>query len=128
MASVTASVTTVIPELFIGYAMAYCSDEQVAEVFNTILDEDIVESVMSTEGVNFKSGKPFKRFFIKFKKTSANLERTLERIRGPSGTPKEDQFINVSYDRKWFWKVIINEKERKPDVAQPRILEKGEVL
>ena len=133
MASVTetvsASVTaSVIPELFIGYAMAYCSDEQVREVFNSILDEDIVESVASTEGSNFKSGKPFKRFFIKFKKTSANLEATFERIRGPSGTPKNDQFINVAYDRQWFWKVIINEKEKKPEVVKPRIMEKGEVM
>ena len=130
MASVTASI---IPELFIGYAMAYCSNEQVTEVFNSILDEDIVESVVSTDGTNFKSGKPFKRFFIKFKKTSTKLEETLERIRGPTGTTEAEQFINVAYDRQWFWKVIINEKKGKPNAVgtnapKPRIMEKGEVM
>jgi hypothetical protein len=126
---IMASVTASIPELFIGYAMAYCSNEQVTEVFNSILEEDIVESVVSTDGTNFKSGKPFKRFFIKFKKTSTKLEETLERIRGPKGTIEAEQFINVAYDRQWFWKVIINEKKGKPnDASKPRIMEKGEVM
>jgi hypothetical protein len=124
MASITAS----IPELFIGYAMAYCSNEQVTEVFNTILEEDIVETVVSTDGKNFKTGKPFKRFFIKFKKSSTKLEETLERIRGPKGTSEAEQFINVAYDSQWFWKVIINEKKKPVDASKPRIMEKGEVM
>ena len=115
MASVTIST---IPELFIGYAMAYCHDKQVATVFNTILDDDIVDSVASTEGTNFQSGKPFKRFFIKFKHTSANLEKLLVRLR-------DEKFVNISYDGKWFWKVIINEKKEVKD-NKPRIMEKGE--
>ena len=109
----------VSPTLFIGYAQAYCTEDQVLGVFNSVLDEDIVDTVKSCEKTNYKNGSPFKLFFITFKKMSPNLLSLLARI-------QTEEHVKIEYDGKWFWKVIIN--GQKPEIkVKPRIMERGEI-
>jgi hypothetical protein len=115
------SAPTTIPALCIGYALDRCSAEQVREVFNAILDEDIVEGITTLDKTNDKTGRPFKIFFINFKRTSESLASVVTRI-------TEDGFIKVEYDAPWFWKVTLaKKKEVKDDKPKgPRIMGRDE--
>jgi hypothetical protein len=104
-----------IPSLCIGYALDRCSEEQVAEVFNTILGENIVDSVKTLNKTNFKTQRPFKIFFINFKHSSDKLMENVERI-------KVEGCIMVEYDAPWFWKVTMAKPKEEDNPKGPRIM------
>ena len=74
---------------------------------------------------NHTTQRPFKIFFINFKRTSANLESVVKRI-------EEDGFIKVEYDAPWFWKVTLakkkveKENDDKAEKKGPRIMGRDE--
>lgn len=112
--SSTMTSTSAIPSLCIGYALDRCSPEQVTEIFNYIIDDNQVENVTMLDKTNHKTQRPFKIFFINFKRTSANLESVVKRI-------EEDGFIKVEYDAPWFWKVTLaKKKETKIEDDKPK--------
>lgn len=117
------SSTMTIPSLCIGYALDRCTPEQVTEIFNYIIDDNEVESVTMLDKTNHTTQRPFKIFFINFKRTSANLESVVKRI-------EEDGFIKVEYDAPWFWKVTLAKKKEvkddKPEKKGPRIMGRDE--
>ena len=115
------SSTVSIPSLCIGYALDRCSPEQVREIFNYVIDDNEVESVTMLDKTNDKTGRPFKIFFINFKRTSDKLASVVGRI-------EEEGFIRVEYDAPWFWKVTIaKKKEIKDDKPSgPRIMGRDE--
>jgi hypothetical protein len=115
------STTSAIPSLCIGYALDRCTPEQVAEIFNYIIDDNQVENVTMLDKTNHMTQRPFKLFFINFKRTSPNLDSVVKRI-------EEDGFIKVEYDAPWFWKVTLaKKKEVKDDKPKgPRIMGRDE--
>jgi hypothetical protein len=101
-----------VPSLCIGYALDRCTPEQVKEVFNYVLDEDVVSDVSVLDKTNFKTGRPFKVIFINFKNNSASLASLVERI-------ETEGFVNIQYDNPWFWKVTMAKpKSDKPEPAK----------
>jgi hypothetical protein len=117
MSSSTVSAT---PSLCIGYALDRCSVEQVTEIFNYIFDDTEVDNVKVIDKTNNTTGRPFKIFFINFKRTSDKLSGVVARI-------EEEGFIKVEYDGSWFWKVTLAKK--KVDVEEkkgPRIMGRDE--
>jgi hypothetical protein len=115
------SSTVSIPSLCIGYALDRCSPEQVTEIFNYIIDDNEVDNVTTLDKTNDKTGRPFKIFFINFKRTSDKLASVVKRI-------EEEQSIRVQYDDPWFWKVTLaKKKEAAPDKPSgPRIMGRDE--
>ncbi len=117
------SSTMNIPSLCIGYALDRCTPEQVSEIFNYIIDDNEVESVTTLDKTNHTTQRPFKIFFINFKRTSPNLESVVKRI-------ESEGFIKVEYDAPWFWKVTLaKKKEVKDDKEEkkgPRIMARDE--
>jgi hypothetical protein len=105
--------TSAIPSLCIGYALDRCTPEQVKEVFNYVLDEDIVSDVSVLDKTNFKTGRPFKVIFINFKNNSESLALLVERI-------KTEGFVNIQYDNPWFWKVTMAKPKSEPDTEKPK--------
>jgi hypothetical protein len=101
-----------IPSLCIGYALDRCTPEQVKEVFNYVLDDNIVGDVSVLDKTNFKTGRPFKVIFVNFKHLSESLALLVERI-------DAEGFVNIQYDNPWFWKVTMakpkTEKSDKPE-------------
>jgi hypothetical protein len=110
-----------IPSLCIGYALDRCTPEQVTEIFNYIIDDNEVESVTTLDKTNHTTQRPFKIFFINFKRSSANLASVVARI-------ESEGFIKVEYDAPWFWKVTLaKKKEVKDDKPKgPRIMGRDE--
>jgi len=110
-----------IPSLCIGYALDRCSEEQVTEVFNTILGENIVESVKTLNKTNFKTQRPFKIFFINFEHSSDKLAAIVKRI-------EEEGHILIEYNAPWFWKVTMAKPKPKEDDKPkgPRIMLRDE--
>lgn len=104
-----------VPSLCIGYALDRCTPEQVKEVFNYVLDEDVVSDVSVLDKTNFKTGRPFKVIFINFKNNSESLALLVERI-------KTEGFVNIQYDNPWFWKVTM----AKPKSDTEKVSEKPE--
>lgn len=120
MSSTSASTMSAIPSLCIGYALDRCTPEQVREIFNYIIDDNEVENVTMLDKTNHTTQRPFKIFFINFKRTSANLASVVARI-------EEDGFIKVEYDAPWFWKVTLaKKKEVKDEKRGPRIMGRDE--
>jgi hypothetical protein len=119
--SSTMSTSSAIPSLCIGYALDRCTPDQVREIFNYIIDDNEVENVTMLDKTNHTTQRPFKIFFINFKRTSANLASVVVRI-------EEDGFIKVEYDAPWFWKVTLaKKKEVKEDKPSgPRIMGRDE--
>lgn len=105
--------------LYIGYAMAFCTEKQVEEAFNYVLDGQFVESVKSCERTNDETGRPFKMFFITLNGDHKGLDLLVERI-------KSEGHIKINYDGDWFWKVTINTPKVKA-AFKPRIMEAGEI-
>jgi len=93
--------------LFIGYARTTCSIAQVKEVFNNVLDDDIVSSV--DEHIKpGKDGFDYKIFFVHFSHTNHRLEQMKTSI-------SKDGHVETNYteyDKKLgkkvnrFWKVF----------------------
>ncbi len=117
----SSTTSTAIPSLCIGYALDRCTPEQVAEIFNYIIDDNEVENVTTLDKTNHTTQRPFKIFFINFKRTSANLASVVARI-------ESEGFIKVEYDAPWFWKVTLaKKKEVKDDKPKgPRIMGRDE--
>ena len=113
------SSTVSIPSLCIGYALDRCSPEQVTEIFNYIIDDNEVEGVTTLDKTNHKTGRPFKIFFINFKRTSDKLTAVIERIEG-------ETFVKVAYDDQWFWKVTLAKKKDDKEKMTPRIMGRDE--
>ena len=107
--------TSSIASLYIGYAMAFCTEKQVEDAFNSIANETLVESVKSCERTNDDTGRPFKMFFINFKSTNSTLDEMIQRI-------KDEGHIRLNYDGDWFWKVTINVPKVKATTFKPRIM------
>ena len=114
MSSTSASTMSAsVPSLCIAYALDRCTEQQVKDVFNFILDEDIVDNVKTLDKTNQTTGRPFKVFFINFKRLSDNLASIIARI-------GEDKFVRVEYEEPWFWKVTMARvKDEKPEQAKP---------
>jgi len=104
--------------LYIGYAMAFCTEKQVEDAFNYVLDGNFVESVKSCERTNDETGRPFKMFFINLKEHDG-LATLVQRI-------KSEGHIKINYDGDWFWKVTLNTPKVKA-AFKPRIMEVGEI-
>ena len=118
--TVSASTVTAIPSLCIGYALERCTIEQVTEIFNYIFDDNEVDTVNVLDKTNTTTGRPFKIFFINFKRTSASLASVVARI-------EEDGFIKVEYDAPWFWKVTLAKKKDDVETKKgPRIMGRDE--
>jgi hypothetical protein len=115
------SSTVSIPSLCIGYALDRCSPEQVTEIFNYIIDDNQVDNVTTLDKTNDKTGRPFKIFFINFKRTSDKLAAVVGRI-------DEEGFVKVAYDGTWFWKVTLAKKKEVKEVVSsgPRIMGRDE--
>jgi hypothetical protein len=111
--------TSAIPSLCIGYALDRCTPEQVREIFNYIIDDNEVENVTMLDKTNHTTQRPFKIFFINFKRTSAKLASVVARI-------EEDGFIKVEYDAPWFWKVTLAKKKEEVEKRGPRIMGRDE--
>ena len=113
--------SSAIPSLCIGYALDRCTPEQVREIFNYIIDDNEVENVTMLDKTNHTTQRPFKIFFINFKRTSANLASVVARI-------ESEGFIKVEYDAPWFWKVTLaKKKDDKPaEKRGPRIMGRDE--
>ena len=100
--------TSTASSLFIGYARATCSAEQVKQVFNNVLDEDLVATVDERVKTDPK-GYEFKIFFVHFSRTNHRLEQMKTRI-------TKEGFIPIVYNREYdkkvgervdrFWKVL----------------------
>jgi len=122
MSSSTVSASA-IPSLCIGYALDRCSSEQVAEIFNYIIDDNEVDNVKVLDKTNNTTGRPFKIFFINFKRSSDKLSGVVARI-------EEEKFIRVEYDGSWFWKVTLAKKKEGDDAPAekkgPRIMGRDE--
>jgi hypothetical protein len=119
--TVSASTASAIPSLCIGYALDRCTVEQVAEIFNYIIDDNQVDNVKMLDKTNNATGRPFKIFFINFKRTSDKLSGVVERI-------EEEGFIKVEYDAPWFWKVTLAKKKEEAPAEKkgPRIMGRDE--
>jgi len=104
MSSTSASTASAIPSLCIGYALDRCSVEQVTEIFNYIIDDNEVDNVKVIDKTNNTTGRPFKIFFINFKRASDKLSGVVARI-------EEEKFVRVEYDGEWFWKVTLAKKK-----------------
>ena len=113
----SSSTVTAIPSLCIGYALERCTIEQVTEIFNYIFDDNEVDTVNVLDKTNTTTGRPFKIFFINFKRSSDKLSGVVARI-------EEEKFIRVEYDAPWFWKVTLAKK--KEEKKGPRIMERDE--
>ena len=94
--------------LFIGYARSTCTTEQVKEVFNNIMDEDIVTSVDECVKKDPK-GYEFKIFFVHFARNNHRLEQMVARISKEGFVPI---VYNTEFDKKVgarverYWKVL----------------------
>jgi hypothetical protein len=121
MSSSTASASTAIPSLCIGYALDRCTEEQVTEIFNYVIDDNEVDNVKMLDKTNTTTGRPFKIFFINFKRTTDKLAGVVARI-------EEEGFIKVEYDAPWFWKVTLAKKKEEAPAEKkgPRIMGRDE--
>jgi hypothetical protein len=120
----SSTTSTAIPSLCIGYALDRCTPEQVREIFNYIIDDNEVESITTLDKTNHTTQRPFKIFFINFKRTSAMLASVVARI-------EMEGFIKVEYDAPWFWKVTLAKKKEVNEVKDdkpkgPRIMGRDE--
>jgi len=116
----SSSTVTAIPSLCIGYALERCTIEQVTEIFNYIFDDNEVDTVNVLDKTNTTTGRPFKIFFINFKRSSDKLSGVVARI-------EEEKFIRVEYDGSWFWKVTLAKKKDDVETKKgPRIMGRDE--
>ena len=94
--------------LFIGYARATCSAEQVKQVFNNVLDDDIIAKVDERTKTDPK-GYEYKMFFVHFSHTNQHLEQMKTRIIKEGFVPV---VYNTEYDKavgervERYWKVL----------------------
>jgi predicted methyltransferase len=115
--------------LFIGYARSTCTTQQVKDVFNNVLDDDIVTNV--DERVNTDSkGYDFKVFFVHFSHTNHRLLQFKARIEKEGFVPI---IYKTEYDKKLgerverYWKVLpFNPKPKPVEVSGIRIMSEEE--
>jgi hypothetical protein len=94
--------------LFIGYARTTCSKEQVKEVFNSVLQEEIVSKVDERIKAD-KDGFDYKMFFVHFSHMNDDLELIMARTIKEGFVPI---IYNTEYDKKLgervdrYWKVL----------------------
>ena len=99
---------SIASSLFIGYARSTCTTEQVKEVFNNIMDEEIVTSVDECVKKDPK-GYEFKIFFVHFARNNHRLEQMVARIGKEGFVPI---VYNTEFDKKVgarverYWKVL----------------------
>ena len=115
--------------LFIGYARASCTAENVKSTLENILGPNIIERIDEAVKKDTK-GYDFKMFFIHFKATSTQLEHTYKRI-------TKEGFVALVYDTEWdrrngayvqrYWKVTLYVKKEKPVTVEPHIMTAEEV-
>ena len=129
---------SIASSLFIGYARTTCSKEQVKEVFNNIMDEDIVSNVDECVKKDPK-GYEFKIFFVHFARTNHRLEQMVTRISKEGFVPI---VYNTEFDKKVgarverYWKVLpftpkpaqitgvrIMTEEEAANIARPKHLD-----
>jgi hypothetical protein len=116
---------SIIPSLYIFRAHSSCTEEQVKEVFNALLEEDIVKNVSSKWAKDRNTEEDFVMFWINFKKTSKNLENLITRLQEDTAAKVD---FKLEYDGRHYWKVILNVAREKPKaVIKPRIMERGEM-
>ena len=94
--------------LFIGYARTTCSKEQVKEVFNSVLQEDIVSKVDERIKTD-TNGFDYKMFFVHFSHTNDELELIMARTIKEGFVPiiyatEYDKKLGERVDR--YWKVL----------------------
>ena len=120
--------------LCIAYAMDFCSEEQVREVFGDLMgDHANITKVTTLQKTNHHTGHSFKMFFIDFSKANDVLTELLADI---DSDPAEEskRHTRVEYDaRGHFWKVSRArkndktekpEKPEKPEPFKPRIIKR----
>ena len=94
----------------IDYDLDHCTPEEVTEVFNIIIDEDNVDIIKILDKTNQKTGRPFKIFFITFKRSTDNLAAVIERI-------EKEGFVYVEYHPlRRPWKVTLVKKDKGPRI------------
>ena len=115
--------------LFIGYARSNCTTEQVKNVFNNVLDDDIVTNVDERVKTDDK-GYEFKMFFVHFSHTNHRLENMVQRIAKESFVPI---IYKTEYDKKLgerverYWKVLpFNPKPKPIEMSGIRIMTEEE--
>jgi hypothetical protein len=94
--------------LFIGYARATCSKEQVKHVFNSVFDEDIVSNVDERIKTD-TNGFDYKMFFVHFSHTNDELDLMMARTVKEGFVPiiyatEYDKKLGERVDR--YWKVL----------------------
>ena len=111
--------------LCVGYAHKSCTAEQVADAFNAVLDEKIVEKVDEIEKTKDTTGETFKMFFIHFKENSKRLNQMIFRIETDSYFPI---VYGTRFDKKkaeqveCFWKITRYVPKDKAEPFVPRVL------
>ena len=117
-ARIEKSISTVsdVNILFIKYAKNDCTEEQVKLYLDSAFGEELVEKVVTVEKKDFKTGDPFKMFFIHFNKTNGHLEFVIEDIK-----TYMDYKIFLDADKKFYWKLQIPLKKEEPFV--PAVIE-----
>jgi len=115
--------------LFIGYARSNCTTQQVKDVFNNVLDDDIVTNVDERVKTDPK-GFDFKVFFVHFSHTNHRLEQFKSRIAKEGFVPI---IYKTEYDKKLgerverYWKVLpFNPKPKPVEVSGIRIMSEEE--
>jgi hypothetical protein len=113
------------PVLCVGYAHKSCSPEQVADAFNAVLEQKIVEKVDEIEKTKDTTGETFKMFFVHFKENSTRLNQMMFRIETDSYFPivygtRFDKKKNEQVD--CFWKITRYVPKDKADNFVPRVL------
>ena len=110
--------------LCIAYAMEFCTEEQVREVFGNLIGEKNILSINMLQKKNDQTGQPFKMFFIEFSPNDALDELIHDIDTDPNQDPKK-RHSRVQYDsRGHFWKVSRAFKKEVEFV--PRILKRDE--
>lgn len=112
--------------LCIAYAMDFCSEEQVREVFGDLMGDhqNIIKVTTLQKSFN---GQSHKMFFIEFSKPNEVLTELLTEIdRDPAEEHKRN--VRVEYDsRGHYWKVSRARKnDKKPEPFKPRILKRDD--
>ena len=123
--------------LFIGYARASCTVENVKSTLEHILGPNIIDHIDEAVKKDTK-GYDFKMFFIHFQATSTQLDHTYKRI-------AKEEFVAFVYNTEWdrrkwcdrtqaygayvqrFWKVTLYVKKEKAITVEPHIMSAEEV-
>ena len=104
--------------LFIKYAKHDCTEEQVHLYFKAILQEDLIEKIVTLTKTDYKTETPFKMFFIHFKSTNGYFEEIVRII-----NIYRYYKIFLDADEKFFWKLQIPDKKEEEKPFVPAVIE-----